>query len=133
MVLASILDKIVTEFDEVMRKWRQERTSQIHIPVTRHGLPTPTTLSPPASVTNSGPHGYFDGPQSAGRRLFLGDYELDSSEWAPLLKTLITLYARRLELLITRCKEWATATDRRVMLAMFFRIERRFRDTSAAY
>lgn len=132
MVLALIVDKLVGQFEDLTKKYHQELAlTALPSPNSsaRHDLGTPASVNTPPANSRTG--SYFDRPRSAGRRLFLGDYEIYSSEWMPLLKTLIALYAKSLEVLIARCKAWATMTDLSAILAIFIGVERRFRAMSA--
>lgn len=133
MVLALILDKLVGQFEDLKKKYHQGlalQTNPCPNSSPRHGLGSPTPIDTPPADSRTG--SYFDRPTSAGRRFFLGDYEIYPSEWMPLWRTLIDLYARSLEDLIVRCKSWATVTDLSVIPAMFIRVERRFRAMSVA-
>jgi hypothetical protein len=133
MLLALIVDKLVIEFEDLTRACQQEgilhALPNLHS-VSSHGQATPSCMRNPTSAFI--PSIYFPKASSPERRLFLGDYEVQPSEWEPLVKTLITLYARKLESLISCCRTWATATNRSAMLAMFSKVERRFRSIAVA-
>lgn len=126
MVLALVMDRMLGQFEDLKREYHQEMALQsISSPnpssTHRNESSTPANTSAADSRSCS----YFERPPSAGRRLFLGDYEVYASEWMPILKTLLDLHAKSFGELIARWK--ATVTDLSAIPAMFIRIDRRFR------
>ncbi|KAF5862581.1 hypothetical protein ETB97_011485 [Aspergillus alliaceus] len=132
MLLGLIVHKLVMKFGDLIRVCQGKGIFQ--------ALPDPHPSSSNdqaawslirSQVSASSSNIYFPNTTNMERRLFLGDYEVRSAEWAPLMKTLITLYAEKLESLLSCCKTWATAANQSAMLAMFSNVEEQFKIISA--
>ncbi|PYI00222.1 hypothetical protein BO78DRAFT_439582 [Aspergillus sclerotiicarbonarius CBS 121057] len=126
MILAPVGNKLIQEYKSILEQWFQSLSGQNPHQVqaqmqmqmreientTRGG--TPLSLAHPA-----------DG--ICRERIFLGDYEIDSSEWNAVIETLMALHYQRLEAFLVSSRTWATMTSRSAMLAVFIKLEANFR------
>lgn len=133
MILALVVEKLVNEFDELLVDYHEsEARSKYQAPA--HAKPNFRGVmmmhgqrrgSGPTDLTEQS----FTSSSSTARRVYLsvGEYEIQDSDWKPLLNTLLTLHAKRLEHLIARCESWAATTGRTALEKMVVRSKRRFK------
>ncbi|KAF7117690.1 hypothetical protein CNMCM5793_006813 [Aspergillus hiratsukae] len=121
LMVVLLADKLLTEFESILAV-----------------LPGQSICSRPQQP-GCDPEPAFDSCETAdvlrggGRRLFVGDYEIDSyNEWRSFVKMLVDLHAARLSRFIVRSKTWATTSGRDVPFTMFLKLERRFQTISEA-
>ncbi|KAB8208501.1 hypothetical protein BDV34DRAFT_222583 [Aspergillus parasiticus] len=132
MLLGLVVEKLVMEFGDLIRVCQEKGLFEAlsdHHPRSSGDQATLPFVGSQALPSSS--NTYFPNTTNTERRLFLGDYEVCSSEWAPLVKTLITLYAKKLKSLLSCCKMWATAANQSAMLVMFSNVEQQFEIISA--
>ncbi|OGM49246.1 hypothetical protein ABOM_004152 [Aspergillus bombycis] len=132
MLLGLILEKLVMKFTDLVRVCQEKGLFQAHSDPhasSSDGQPSSSLVRSEGSASTSSR--YSVDSTNTERRLFLGDYEVQPSEWAPLVKTLIRLYAKRLESLLRCCKMWAIAANQSAMLSIFSNVEQQFELMSA--
>ncbi|OOO14043.1 hypothetical protein OAory_01026380 [Aspergillus oryzae] len=132
MLLGLIVEKLVMAFKDLIRVCQENGlfgTLSYHHPNSCHDQPTSSLVRSQDSASISSSH--FPNNTNTERCLFLGDYEVCSSEWAPLVNTLIGLYAKKLKSLLNYCKMWATAANQSATLAMLSNVEQQFEMISA--
>ncbi|KAH8703475.1 hypothetical protein BGW36DRAFT_423037 [Talaromyces proteolyticus] len=121
LVLVLVGDKLISKFEEVLK--RQQFLPNSRPDAFDAGLTRPATATTASS----------NRPGNGGVKLFLGDYEIHTSEWMSLLDTLLNLQVRRLGNFISRLKVWATSAHGIAHLAMLSKLERRFQGLMTVY